>query len=1250
MKMKLIFATFALSLLAVLPAQAGWAPNDINTDNNGSRPQITNGVWTLTLYDKARAKYLSHEEGASTVLDLRDVNTDLAAAGSTLKVTGIDNSGFDGNTIVTEVYLPDDITELRQYAFRLCSALTKVCLSKNAYFSSTHVFSQCAALETVYYNGVDPETGTVQLPESVTEIKNYTFEQSNTSNGKIKKVVAPEATSIQEFAFQQQAELEVVEAPKATAIGKGAFFKCQSLKSASFPSATTIDQQAFRNCPVLETVEISPNFSTLVAAGDYQHFEACPKLKSIYPHGTEPEEGTLRFPATLTTMPERVFPSNNGSIRKIVAPGVTTVGNQAFAGCTALESVELSPNLVEMKANNSWQRGPFHNGESTFRSSFVHFSPSTFSSSFYTEASNYYQGTFPCTAITNYFDFSACSTIESFPEYFTYNTCIAGATFPATLTNLANKSFGRIRNAATFRFLGAPPAVSVTNGDAPFKNGQKNADNTSANEVGLRHTFVVDAANFPAWTSDAGFVSVADIKTSTNNEIKKFQDAVNNPTDSRYDFPTPDYPDETLGITSWGNQSGNYSWLVQFVDHSSFEVTWMNGETTFDTTSVEVGGAPKAPAGTPVKDSTQSEVYTFIGWNTDPNATTALELETLSINSVTTFYAIYSSSARPYTLTWSIDGAAETTTALYGEHPSHLNPSKTGYSFTGWTIDGGDGTLYANAAALPTVEGDTTYVANFVEVTGTAYTITWNNWDGSTLGTDTVADGTIPTYNGATPTKDPDVDKTYAFSGWTPTIVAANADATYTATFTASTRQYTVTFADWDGSVVSAIAYDYNTAGTAVAIPENPTRPATVEYTYTFTGWSPATVADVTGDATYTALYSETPNEYTATFVNGRTAETISSATFAYGATVTAPEPPTIEGYHFVEWSPAVGTMPAADTTYTATYAINVYTITWVNGDNTTTATVQHDATPTAPNGSKTATTKASYSFTGWTPEIEVAASNTTYTATFAANILSPMMIALSSAAYDKATAKATVVTTLGNTLDDGATTEATAEAVNGSLSVSGESTVAGATVTSEFTDFATGRGYEWTITASQTFANIDGADSASIKGRTYARSSKTWFADATFEDGTFAPGGASRKDVQVRLRATVTLPATLPRSLPDGEASAVTGIAVCQPNAGVAPLFHVWNGTAWVKLVGVYATAGSEVSLLGVVDFARKGGPAVAWYANGYQLTTETGEWEVPLAGGTQLSSFKLVGDLSASSFAADYDGAGAGIQIIVR
>jgi len=298
----------------------------------------------------------------------------------------------------------------------------------------------------------------------------------------------------------------------------------------------------------------------------------------------------------------------------------------------------------------------------------------------------------------------------------------------------------------------------------------------------------------------------------------------------------------------------------------------------------------------------------------------------------------------------------------YGTIPTYddAQPTKAADAQYTYEFDGWDITLVA-------VTEDVTYTAKYLE-TLNKYTITFKDEDGTILQEEDVDYGEIPVYTGAEPTKAADVQYTYEFDGWDMTPVAVTEDATYTAKYLQTLNKYTITFKDEDGTILQEEDVDHGEI--PVYTCEEPTKAADGVHTYTFAGWAPA-IEEVTGDATYTATFTESSNTYTVVWKNydGEVLETDENV--AYGVTpeyngLTPVKEATAEyTYTFAGWTPAVEEV-TGDATYTATFTetTRTYTVTFDSngGSDVDSVTVEYGLAIDKPKNP----TRSGYNFNGW--------------------------------------------------------------------------------------------------------------------------------------------------------------------------------------------------------------------------------------------------------------------------------------------
>ena len=351
-------------------------------------------------------------------------------------------------------------------------------------------------------------------------------------------------------------------------------------------------------------------------------------------------------------------------------------------------------------------------------------------------------------------------------------------------------------------------------------------------------------------------------------------------------------------------------------------VDWDGSEVRTDT-EVPYGTELKAPAD-PTREADAEYTYTFAGWTP--------KIETVTGDA--TYKAKYTKEANSYTLTYDLDGGEWENDTTYA-YPKKYNeevevkadPTKTGYTFAGWT-----------SAEVEVVNGKFTMPAKNVTLKAkwnvNKYTIKWVNWDDSEVRTDTeVAYGT-KLEAPADPTREADAEYTYTFAGWTPKIETVTGDATYKAKYTKEANSYTLTYdldgGEWENDTTYAYPKKYNEE---VEVKADPTKTG-----YTFAGWTSAEVEVVNGkftmpakDVTLKAKWEANIYKVTYDLNGGEWTEATNEFPYEYKATVEVVKTvPTREGYKFLGWRSEevtiendAFTMPAKDVVLKAVWEAN---------------------------------------------------------------------------------------------------------------------------------------------------------------------------------------------------------------------------------------------------------------------------------------------------------------------------------------
>ena len=281
----------------------------------------------------------------------------------------------------------------------------------------------------------------------------------------------------------------------------------------------------------------------------------------------------------------------------------------------------------------------------------------------------------------------------------------------------------------------------------------------------------------------------------------------------------------------------------------SYSVRFYNGSRLLYTDVVQYGENASYAGDPPTKASTAQYTYTFEGWNSQDEQSSA---ESGVLNNITDdkdVYAAFSSTVNSYsvyfyngsTLLYTDTVAYGSNAAYSGSAPTKASTAQYTYTFEGWNSQ--DEQSSAEANVLNNITADKTVYAAFSSALN-SYSVYFYNGS-ALLYTDTVTYGSNAAYSGSSPAKASTAQYTYTFEGWNSQDEQSSAEAdilnnittdkTVYAAFSSVLRSYSVYF--YNGSTLlytDTVVYGSN----AVYGGAEPTKESSGSYEYTFIGWN----------------------------------------------------------------------------------------------------------------------------------------------------------------------------------------------------------------------------------------------------------------------------------------------------------------------------------------------------------------------------------------------------------------------------
>lgn len=268
--------------------------------------------------------------------------------GAEYTVTKLADRAFMACRSLQSVSIPETVASVGSFAFLGCSGLERVDIPSLADWleiSFTDGFSNPLVYAHNLYIA-DKRLENLVLPEGLVKVPDNAF-----TGASIATVEFPASvTEIGQLAFYQCESLQSMEAGQSlSTIGVQAFDGCISLKTAVLaPAVTEVCNYAFNDCANLAKVTFGGNVATVGTDA----FAGCKALEMVDVHDIY-SWCSISFAnnAANPLMQAHLLSVGGITVTNLEIPaGITEVKSDAFAGCTAIESVVLGADVTEVGA------------------------------------------------------------------------------------------------------------------------------------------------------------------------------------------------------------------------------------------------------------------------------------------------------------------------------------------------------------------------------------------------------------------------------------------------------------------------------------------------------------------------------------------------------------------------------------------------------------------------------------------------------------------------------------------------------------------------------------------------------------------------------------------------------------------------------------------------------------------------------------------------------------------------------------